>query len=175
MCGEGINIPPSTAEMNKQLKNLQTLFGKEQNHPTVKMFEMSLNRMNEEEREAQLYALCQLAFGYYERLPRKYQKFISAYFEHNRACYVDYLKEHTPLGALQYDLYRPELFVRMARFVEFTDRRGKRPYLHLASCLSLVFPFSVQLETLSSHLRKMKLTPEDILELSGKLELTNED
>lgn len=56
---------------------------------------------------------------------------------------VWYLTRHTPWKNARYELHRPDLFLRMAKLVEFTDRDGRLPYSHLAACLCMAFSVRV--------------------------------
>ena len=71
--------------------------------------------------------LCRLAFGYYDRLPGPFRKFVGAYLKHDRELYIDYLLNSTPLGKLRYTLHNPELF-----FLYYTYL--KMPTTEAASC-----------------------------------------
>lgn len=95
---------------------------------------------------------------------------------------VWYLTRHTPWKNARYELHRPDLFLRMAKLVEFTDRDGRLPYSHLAACLCMAFsvrslsdPNSEVLpKSLASRLSALNILPSDILELAGKREITDE-
>lgn len=179
--------------MKKLLESLQALFGEERNHPTVRMFKVGLERLGKEEQGRLLEALCRLAFGYYRKLPMAYRRFVMSYLKTDRDLLVRYLVEETPWGKFRYDLFRPDLFLNMASFVEMTNRKGRLPFLDLATSLLMAFPVwkkgrlgkritgepdhtngSVKAETLAKQLRLSEHSPETILELAAKRDLTDE-
>lgn len=95
---------------------------------------------------------------------------------------VWYVTEHTPCKNARYKLHRPDLFFRMVKMVELTDRNGRLSHSHLAACLCSVFfvrnlqdPKSEVLpKSLASCLSGLNILPEDILTLAGKMEITDE-
>ena len=163
-CGAGINIPPVIVEMKNLMKDLKGLLGEFRGWPTVELFSVRLAGLPAEDRERHLLGFCKLAFGHYEELPT-----------------VWYLTRHTPWKNARYELHRPDLFLRMAKLVEFTDRDGRLPYSHLAACLCMAFfvrslsdPNSEVLpKSLASRLSALNILPSDILELAGKREITD--
>ena len=76
----------------------------------------------------------------------------------------------------RYELHRPDLFLRMAKLVEFTDRDGRLPYSHLAACLCMAFfvrslsdPNSEVLpKSLASRLSALNILPSDIRGTGGE-------
>lgn len=142
--------------------------------PTVDLFEEKLSEMDEKNRARYLYELCQLAFGYYEKLPLAYRKFIDAYLRHNRACYVTYLITHTALAKLRYPLSYPDLFIKALHLLEATGRQGSAPGWQLSACLTLIFIIPYTLSTLDEDLRQERHSDEDLLMLLGKIEVGRE-
>ncbi|WP_455625147.1 hypothetical protein [Parabacteroides sp.] len=70
-----------------------------------------------------------------------YRRLVDGYLDGERGenLMVWYLTRHTPWKNARYELHRPDLFLRMAKLVEFTDRDGRLPYSHLAACLCMAF------------------------------------
>lgn len=135
--------------MKKLLKELQLLFG---NAPSPASFDAKLKTFEEPLRQQYRLSLCRLAFGYYDRLPGPFRKFVDAYLKHDRELYIDYLLNSTPLGKLRYTLHNPELFLPLLYVLENADRRGRVMYHQLASSLLLSFSFPHKLETLDNYL-----------------------
>ena len=155
--------------MKNEFKRLQGLFGVAS--PTVRLFEARMKLVSPKDRREWELLICRLAFGYYDHLPKRYSKFIIRYLVHDRACYVRYLNEHTPLGSLRYPLTHPKLFLKMVHLLE-SDKEGSRmSYLHLASFLLIAFPIKNTLRTLAEYLRTYRHTPEELLQLLGKTEI----
>lgn len=156
--------------MKNELKRLQSLFGVVS--PTVRLFEAQMKSLSSGSRQEWVCLICRLAFGYYDKLPKRYRKFIIRYLVHDRACYVRYLNEHTPLGDLRYPLNHPRLFIKMVHLLESDRKKGSRmSYMHLASFLLLAFPIKHTLRTLAEYLRTYRHTPEELLQLLGKTEI----
>lgn len=183
-CGAGINIPPVIVEMKNLMKDLKGLLGEFRGWPTVELFSVRLAGLSAEDRERHLLGFCKLAFGHYEELPMGYRRLVDGYLDGERGenLMVWYLTRHTPWKNARYELHRPDLFLRMAKLVEFTDRDGRLPYSHLAACLCMAFfvrslsdPDSEVLpKSLASRLSALNILPSDILELAGKREITDE-
>lgn len=162
--------------MGKILKSLQNLFeGKEL---SVEAFDELLAEMPEDKREKQLYELGQLAYGYFEKVPRKYQNFIRKYYNHNRDAYTDYLKKHTVAQFLRCELEYPWLFLKLLHFLEEGSSKKRKNYLLLAAALSLAFiiPEKVNsLSKLSKYIRLVHVLPEEFLRLIGKIDIGGDD
>ena len=159
-------------EMKNLMKDLKGLLGEFRGWPTVELFSVRLAGLSAEDRERHLLGFCKLAFGHYEELPMGYRRLVDGYLDGERGenLMVWYLTRHT------------DLFLRMAKLVEFTDRDGRLPYSHLAACLCMAFsvrslsdPNSEVLpKSLASRLSALNILPSDILELAGKREITDE-
>lgn len=171
-------------EMKNLMKDLKGLLGEFRGWPTVELFSVRLAGLPAEDRERHLLGFCKLAFGHYEELPMGYRRLVDGYLNGERGenLMVWYLTRHTPWKNARYELHRPDLFLRMAKLVEFTDRDGRLPYSHLAACLCMAFfvrslsdPNSEVLpKSLASRLSALNILPSDILELAGKREITDE-
>ena len=88
------------------------------------------------------WGFCKLAFGHYEELPMGYRRLVDGYLDGERGenLMVWYLTRHTPWKNARYELHRPDLFLRMAKLVEFTDRGWAFCLiLILAACLCMAF------------------------------------
>lgn len=122
-CGAGINIPPVIVEMKNLMKDLKGLLGEFRGWPTVELFSVRLAGLSAEDRERHLLGFCKLAFGHYEELPMGYRRLVDGYLDGERGenLMVWYLTRHTPWKNARYELHRPDLFLRMAKLVEFTD------------------------------------------------------
>lgn len=114
--------------MKNLMKDLKGLLGEFRGWPTVELFSVRLAGLPAEDRERHLLGVCKLAFGHYEELPMGYRRLVDGYLDGERGenLMVWYLTRHTPWKNARYELHRPDLFLRMAKLVEFTDRRGCR-------------------------------------------------
>ncbi len=159
--------------MKNELKRLQSLFGVAS--PTVRLFEAQMKSLSPDVRREWEHLICRLAFGYYDNLPKRYEKFIRRYLSHSPDVYLNYLRLHSPMGAFCYPLLHPDLFLKMVHLLETSERKTKISYCHLASSILLAFDFRLKISTLSKYLRTYKHAPEEILKLIGKIEIYEDD
>lgn len=148
---------------------MQLLFG---NAPTNASFDAKLLTFEEPLRREYRLKLCQLAFGYYDKLPVPFRKFTDKYMKHDRSLYVDYLIHHTPAGKLRHPLHNQELFLPLLYVLENAEHRGRVKYHQLAASLLLAFEFPYKLDTLDYYLCQARPDAGDLREflfLMGKI------
>ena len=124
-CGAGINIPPVIVEMKNLMKDLKGLLGEFRGWPTVELFSVRLAGLSAEDRERHLLGFCKLAFGHYEELRWDIGDWWMVIWigSEGELDGVVFDKAYAVKNA-RYELHRPDLFLRMAKLVEFTDRDG---------------------------------------------------
>lgn len=158
--------------MKKKLKRIESVLGAKR--PTVVLFEKVLNELSAKDQELLKKDVFLLAFSHWEELPSYFRQFLIRFFTHDREILLSFLLEKTPLGDLRFPLVKPELVLKLMYILEKNRTKGRISYLHLAFALLVSFRFPFKLRTLAEYLRRQQPVAGDILQLSGKIEITGD-
>lgn len=153
-------------------EELKALFGKET--PSVSKFQKILNELPPVRRLYYLQLAYKAAFCDWDVMNVRYQLFLTRLFTRDWQRTLNFLLEKTVLGTLQFDLQEPEIIQRFVGQMEHQEGKAVPSSLHLAFCLSLVFPYPWSVGYLGDKLRTQTLTAEDLLRLNNETPIDNE-
>lgn len=153
-------------------EELRALFGKED--PSVSKFETILSDLPPVRRLYYHRLAYQAALCEWDVMTVRYQVFLTRFFTRCWQRTLDYLREDTVLGTLQFDLQEPEIILRFIAQMESRKPDCKPSFVHLAFSLLLVFGYKGSVEYFGDKLREKSLTAEDLNWLNDKTLVTNE-
>lgn len=154
-------------------KDLKRLFGSET--PSVHRFEAKLSRLTKEERVFYYRAAYETAFCEWDKVGVRYRLFLRRLFQHDWQYALNFLREHTVLGTLQYPLQEREMLMKLISLLEGKKRGYMPSYNHLAFVLELVFPNPYKLSTFGDKLRFCNLDTDELLDLFARLKIHDID
>ncbi|GEM_PF-1452390 len=175
--GRGTQIKPRQIQnMNCQLHESKTcfnqlrgLFGKQQ--PSVRRFNQTLKDFSIVEKERWYQLACFVAMNEWDTITQWYRTFLTNLIKHDWQRFLKYVRETSILGHLAYRLEDERIIKQIFHFISHLPINQRKSFNHLAFVLSLSFAPSQKIEYLADQLRTITMTPEELLDMMGWVEI----